>query len=95
MILETKWCPVCRLTKPTGEFYQDKKRTSGIRSECKPCGNELRKSKRAFPGRNDVSPDEKSWLAACLKCGKKIMATVRWRHCENCFSMNSRLKDIS
>lgn len=49
---ESKVCTVCEQVKPFSEFYSDKRRLDGRRSECKKCAN---KQNRASYRKNKVT----------------------------------------
>lgn len=65
--VNTKFCPTCKITKPTTEFTKNKGRYDGVSSLCRPCIND-RARKWIAANREGYDP-AKFPTKLCRKCG--------------------------
>lgn len=85
---ETSLCTVCSRVKPIEDFYKDKRRPLGIRSECKECAKAQRADWRSRnPGRDNIAAKRRR-----LKDPRKDRAKSRRHYTNNSESERARTR---
>jgi hypothetical protein len=84
--MDTKTCTVCRIEKPTTDFYSDKKMKSGLRADCKECVRAKERERQKDPSRHKrhIETSKAYSLARRLDMQVYVLTILNQRGCIDC-----------